>query len=283
MTEAVEVHQDNRRVYYHRHSAVVRVTHWVNVLCMTVLLLSGLQIFNAHPALYWGQISTFEDPALAMRAVRQGDGTARGVTEVFDTQFGTTGFLGLSAGEGGEMVPRGFPSWLTLPSYQDLATGRRWHFFFAWAFVINGLVYLLYTFFTGHWRQLVPTGGQFRGIGHSIREHIVLRFPKGEEAKVYNVLQKIAYFLVIFVVVPVLILAGLNMSPGMNAQFPWLLDLFGGRQSSRTIHFIAAFLILAFVFVHIALVLVSGVWNNMRSMVTGKYRIEEEEVRHAAE
>lgn len=283
MTEALRAGQHSRHMYYLRHSAVVRLTHWVNVLCMTVLLLSGLQIFNAHPALYWGQISTFEDPALAMRAVRQSDGTARGVTEVFDTQFDTTGFLGLSGGPGGDMVPRGFPTWLTLPSYQDLATGRRWHFFFAWAFVINGLVYLIHTALTGHWRQLVPTGGQFRGIGHAIGEHIFLRFPKGEEAKVYNVLQKIAYFLIIFVVVPVLVLAGLNMSPGMNAQFPWLLELFGGRQSSRTIHFIAALLILAFVVVHITLVLVSGVWNNMRSMVTGRYRIEEEEVRHAAE
>jgi thiosulfate reductase cytochrome b subunit len=269
-------------VLYHRHSGVVRITHWVNVLCMLVLLMTGLQIFNAHPALYWGNISTFDDPVFAARPERQPDGTIRGVTEIFDAKFDTTGTLGLSEVANGRLAARGFPSWATLPSYQDLAGGRRWHFFFAWAFVINGLIYLLYTAVTGHWRQLVPTGAQFRGIGRDIRDHVRLRFHKGEEAKVYNVLQKITYFLVIFVILPVLILAGLMMSPGLNAKFPWLLELFGGRQSARTIHFVTAALMLAFVFLHVALVLVSGVWNNMRSMVTGKYRIEED-ARHAAE
>jgi len=266
---------------YYRHSIVVRITHWVNVLCMLVLLMSGLQIFNAHPALYWGNISTFDDPVFATRAVRQPDGTGKGVTEVFDREFDTTGTLGLSQTQGG-LAARGFPSWSTIPGYQDLAGGRRWHFFFAWIFVINGLVYVLHAFATRHWRQLIPTGEQLRHVGQDIGAHVRLRFPTGEEAKVYNVLQKITYFLVIFVIIPVLILGGLMMSPALNAQFPWLLELFGGRQSARTIHFLMAALVLGFVFVHVALVLVSGVWNNMRSMVTGKYRIEEE-TRHAAE
>jgi thiosulfate reductase cytochrome b subunit len=271
------------RRYFYRHSTVVRVTHWVNVICMAVLLMSGLQIFNAHPALYWGNASNFDDPILVMGAVRAPDGAAKGVTEIFDRRFDTTGVFGLSEVAEGRYAQRGFPSWITLPGYQDLATGRRWHFFFAWLFVINGLVYLGYSLASGHWRQLVPTGAQLRHIGASIREHLLLRFPKGEEAKSYNVLQKLAYFGVVVVLVPVLILAGLTMSPGMNAAFPWLVDLFGGRQSARTVHFLAAALILGFVLVHVLMVLLSGVWNNVRSMITGKYRIDEVEKPHAAE
>jgi Ni/Fe-hydrogenase b-type cytochrome subunit len=263
------------KVYIRRHSVVVRVTHWVNLLCMVLLLMSGLQIFNAHPALYVGQKSTFADPILSMRAVRGDDGQVAGVTQIGNARFDTTGVLGLSQA-GDRWAARGFPSWATIPGYQDLATGRRWHFFFAWLFVINGLVYVGYTLTSGHWRQLVPSGAQIRHIGASIKEHLLLRFPKGEEAKTYNVLQKLAYFGVIFVAVPVLILAGLTMSPGIDAAFPWLTDMFGGRQSARTIHFICAALIVLFVIVHVAMVLVSGVFNNLRSMVTGRYRIDTE-------
>jgi thiosulfate reductase cytochrome b subunit len=270
------------RTYFYRHSIVVRVTHWVNVICMTVLLMSGLQIFNAHPSLYIGKKSTFDDPVLRMAAVRGQDGEPVGVTEILNHRFVTTGLFGLSKTDG-ELTARGFPSWITVPGYQDLATGRRWHFFFAWIFVINGIVYVAYSIASGHWRQLVPSGEQLRHIGASIREHLLLRFPKGEEAKSYNVLQKLAYFAVIVVLLPALVLAGLTMSPGMDAAFHWLLDLFGGRQTARTIHFIAAALILLFVFVHVFMVLISGVWNNLRSMVTGKYRIDETEEPHAAE
>ena len=268
---------------YVRHSAVVRVTHWVNVVCVLVLLMSGLQIFNAHPALYWGAVSTFDDPVLAMKAIQRGTGEKVGVTQVFDREFETTGVLGLSAGRRGEPQTRGFPSWATLPSYQDLALGRQLHFFFAWLFVINGLVYVAYSLASGHWRQLVPSGAQLRHFGGALREHLLLRFPKGEEAKSYNVLQKLAYFGLIGVVLPVLILAGLNMSPGLNAAFPWLVDVFGGRQSARTVHFLAATALLLFIVVHVGMVLVSGVWNNMRSMVTGRYRIQQTEKPHAAE
>ena len=274
-------HTAGPRLVY-RHSVVVRITHWVNALCMVFLLLSGLQIFNAHPALYWGSISTFDDPILAMRAEPSLFGAPRGITEIFDTRFDTTGVLGLSM-VSGRPVARGFPSWLTIPSYRDLATGRRWHFFFAWLFVLNGLVYVGSSLLSGHWRQLVPTGRQLRHVGRSTREHLLLRFPKGEDAKSYNVLQRLAYFGVVAIVVPVLILAGLTMSPAMNAAFPWLLDLFGGRQSARTIHFVAAVLIVGFVIIHILMVLLSGVFNNMRSMITGRYRIEPTENTDAAE
>ena len=101
-----------------------------------------------------------------------------------------------------------------------------------------------------------------------------MRFPKGDEAQRYNALQKFAYLGVVFLLLPTMVATGLTMSPGFDAVAPWLVDLFGGRQSARTIHFISATLIVAFVLVHVAMVLVSGVFNNLRSMVTGRYAIE---------
>ena len=263
-----------RRIFIYRHTVLTRVTHWINVLCILVLVMSGLQIFNAHPALYFGQKADFDNPALSMRAMLGADGRPIGITTVGGATFTTTGFLGLSTGANGEPRARGFPSWLTLPSYQDLATGRRWHFFFAWLFVINGLVYIIASVLNGHvWRDLLPTGRQLRQIGATIVEHIRLRFGHGEEARHYNVLQKLTYLAVIFLVLPLLILAGLTMSPGVDAAVPWLVPAFGGRQTARTIHFICASLIVLFVFVHVVMVLISGVWNNIRSMVTGRYAI----------
>ncbi len=258
-----------------RHSLAVRVTHWVNVLCLLVLLLSGLQIFNAHSALYFGDVSDPERAVLMIGVERKESGELAGVTEIGGASFETTGWLGLSPGLNGEPERRAFPTWLTLPSYRDLATGRRWHFFFAWVFVLNGLVYLAHSFLTRHvQRDLTPSSGELKTIGHSIAEHARFRFPKGEEAKRYNVLQKLAYLSIIFLVLPVTVLAGLTMSPALDAAYPFLLDLFGGRQSARTIHFIGATLIVLFVLVHVFMVLASGVWNNLRSMITGRYVIE---------
>ena len=259
----------------YRHTLPVRVTHWVNVLCLLVLLMSGLQIFNAHSRLYFGSRSDPEHAVLAIRAVQKDDGATAGLTTIGNVTFDTTGVLGLSKGADGELESRGFPSWITLPSYRDLATGRRWHFFFAWMFVLNGLAYLAYSAWSGHLRRdLFPTRPQLRNIGHDILEHLRLRFPKGEEAKRYNVLQKLAYLAVVLVLLPLVVLSGLTMSPGLDAAFPFLLDFFGGRQSARTIHFLCATGIVLFVIVHVGMVLVSGVWNNLRSMITGRYRIE---------
>ena len=272
---ATEINVRPRRVFIYRHTVLTRITHWINVLCILVLVMSGLQIFNAHPALYFGQKSDFDNPALSLRSATGPDGQPIGVTTIGGASFTTTGFLGLSTGADGEPRARGFPSWLTLPSYQDLATGRRWHFFFAWVFVINGLTYLLTGFLNGHvWRDLLPTDRQLREIGKTIVEHIRLRFGRGEEARRYNVLQKLTYLAVVFILLPLLILAGLAMSPGVDAAVPWLVPALGGRQTARSIHFICASLIVLFVFVHVVMVLVSGVWNNVRSMVTGRYAVE---------
>lgn len=264
-----------RRLIY-RHALVIRLTHWINVVCLAILLMSGLQIFNSHPALYFGNASDFDHPALAIGAEKSPDGAVIGVTRVFGHAFDTTGILGLSTGDG-EPSGRGFPAWITIPSYHDLATGRRWHFFFGWLFVLNGLAYLVYSLSSGHaWRDLLPSGGQLKHIGRSAVDHLRLRFPRGEEATRYNVLQKLSYLAVICVLLPALVLSGLTMSPGLDAAFPWLVELFGGRQSARTVHFIAAWLMVLFVLVHVLMVLLSGVLNNLRSMITGRYAVEAE-------
>ena len=109
-----------------------------------------------------------------------------------------------------------------------------------------------------------------------IWDHLRLKFPKGEEARRYNVLQKLAYLGVVIVLLPLMVLTGMTMSPSLDAIFPWLVDLFGGRQSARSIHFIVASLIVLFFFVHIVMVVLSGTWNNVRSMITGRYAIEVE-------
>ncbi|MBD9450121.1 cytochrome b/b6 domain-containing protein [Rhizobium sp. RHZ02] len=276
--ETADLGMTSGRRLIRRHSLTVRLSHWLNVLCMTVLLFSGLQIFNAHPALYWGQYGADSDPSfLSLEAVEEGD-SVRGVTRVGGLSFDTTGTLGVSDVDG-EPTARGFPAWITLPSYQDLATGRRWHFFFAWLFVVNGLIYLGYGLLTRHFRRdLLPTTDELAPahLAQEIVDHARLRFPRGEKARSYNALQKLTYLLVIFVALPLMIATGLTMSPGFDAFAPWLIDLFGGRQSARTLHFITASSLVAFVVVHVAMVLVSGVFNNMRSMITGRYAIQTE-------
>ena len=267
-----------RRVVY-RHTLLVRITHWINAVCFAILLMSGLQIFNAHPALYWGAQSSFDHPIVALTAQQRDDGAISGATILFGASFDTTGVLGASRDESGQLAPRGFPSWITIPSYQDLATGRRWHFFFAWLLVLNGVVYAANLLARRHIKDFLPSAGELRAIPTAIWEHLRLHFPKGDDALRYNVLQKLAYLSVI-IALPILILAGLTMSPAIDGAFPWLLGLFGGRQSARTVHFLMAFYLTGFVVVHIVMVLVSGFFNNMISMITGRYAIEEK--RHEA-
>ncbi len=260
--------------WFRRHSGLLRLTHWINVLCFTLLLMSGLQIFNAHPALYIGQQSDFAHPALALTA-RQSGRSLIGETTILGHAFDTTGLLGASM-EGGQMTPRGFPSWITVPSYQDLATGRRWHFFFAWLLVINGFVYLAWGLASRHFgRDLLPSWKELRHIGGDILDHLRLRFPRGEAAKRYNVLQQLAYLAVVFALFPLVILTGLTMSPGIDSAVPQLLALFGGRQTARLIQFAAASGLVAFVIVHLVMVVLSGLWNNLRSMITGWYDLGE--------
>lgn len=270
-SEPIVADADRPTVIY-RHSVAVRLTHWIGALCVAIMLMSGLQIFNAHPALYLGHASDFAHPIASIGTEQEGSREI-GVTRILGHSFDTTGVLGLSGPNDGD--ESAFPGWLTLPGYQDLATGRRWHFFFAWLLLFNGTFYLLSGLAGGHvWRDLIPSRRQLRRIGTSILDHARLRFPRGEKARRYNVLQRLSYLIILFVVMPLLILTGLTMSPGLDAAFPFLLEVFGGRQTARTIHFICAFCVVGFAVVHIAMVLLSGVWNNVRSMITGWYVIE---------
>ena len=272
-----------RSYRYERHALLVRITHWVSVVAFIVLLMSGLQIFNAHPNLYWGKSSYSGDPPLlSMMAKSAPNGERLGVTRVFGRDFETTGVFGLSRDSRGAWIERGFPSWLTLPGDRWLAMGRRWHFFFAWVFVINGLLYLAYSIASRHLtRDLVPGVKEWRTVGQSIKDHLRFRHPTGEAAKHYNVLQKITYLFVVFVLLPLVVLMGLAMSPWLNSLWPGWVDLVGGRQTARTLHFVAAWALVAFVLIHVFEVIISGVWNNLRSMITGVYRVRIEEPRDA--
>ena len=263
---------------FYRHRLPVRIGHWVNALCLAILLMSGLNIFNAHPALYLGNGADFEHPILSMNAMSDAAGNVtNGYTWVNGKPIETTGVLGASKDENGTLSSRGFPAWATLPGPGWLAMARQWHFAFAWLLVINALVFFLYGFFSGHFRRdLAPTKSDLRHLPHEIIEHAKLRFAHGEAARHYNALQKLAYVGVIFIAGPLIVLTGLTMSPTMDAAFPILPWIFGGRQTARTIHFLCAFSFLAFFIVHIAMVVLSGTWNNLRSMVTGWYAIRKE-------
>ena len=263
-----------RRIY--RHRLPVRLMHWINLICLVILLMSGLNIFNAHPALYWGKDSTFAAPWVSMKAEVSQSGPI-GVTQIGSLRFETTGVLGLSDVEG-QATARGFPSWATIPSVQWLSMGRNWHFFFAWIFVINGVAFVLYTVLGRHLkRDLIPTKAELGSIGSSIKNHLLLRHPKGEAARRYNVLQSLSYLIVIFVLLPLVVIAGLAMSPRLDAVFTGWVDLLGGRQSARTLHFLAAFGLVLFTLIHVFEVVVNGVWNEIRSMITGWYTLPAED------
>lgn len=268
-----------RRERIYRHALPTRIGHWVNVLCIFVLLFSGLQILNAHPRLYWGQFgANHETPWIAYETYRGTDGEPVGITRVGSLAFNTTGFLGASDFNG-HRVGRGLPAWLTFPNARDLATGRNYHFFFAWILVINGLIFLVISFASRHIQRdlsLRRDELKLKHIAADILAHVKLHIPRGEESKRYNTLQKIAYLSVIFGLVPLMVLTGLTMSPGVDAAFPALLDFFGGRQSARSIHFIVAMAIVAFVGIHLFEIFLVGAWNEIRSMITGWYEIKPE-------
>lgn len=263
----------SRRIVY-RHALPIRIMHWINVIALTLMFLSGLQIFNAHPRLYWGNRSDEGTAIFALGARQDAAGKMQGVMRVGKHEFTTTGVLGVSNGADGPQM-RGFPSWLTVPGPQWLAMGRRWHFFFAWVFVLNGLCFVGYALATRHLqRDLLPTGADWRGIGRSIVDHLRFKHPHGEEALRYNILQRLAYLTVIFVFGVGIVLMGLAMSPRMDAVLSPMVEAVGGRQSARTIHFIIAWGFVAFVLIHLFEVLITGVFNQLRGMITGYYAID---------
>jgi thiosulfate reductase cytochrome b subunit len=264
-----------RREVIHRHAWPVRLTHWVNALTIFIMVGSGLNIFNAHPRLYWGRAGdNFDKPFVALEAV-QTPGGMRGRTVIGPLKFDTTGVLGVSR-EDGAQTARAWPDWLTLPSYTDLADARHWHFFFAWILVANGALYLAWSLASRHvQRDLWPTATDLRAIPRSIIDHIKLRHPKGEAAKRYNVLQRVAYLGLVALVLG-MALTGLAMSPGFDAFAPWLVVVLGGRQTARTLHFLFAFAIVLFIAVHLIEVVLAGPINEVRSMITGRYTVPAE-------
>ncbi|MDV5824084.1 cytochrome b/b6 domain-containing protein [Sphingobium naphthae] len=224
-----------------RHRLSTRLWHWLNALLLYILFASGLGIFNAHPRLYWGHYGANFDRA----------------------------WLELER----------FGSWWTLPASYNLALSRHWHLAAAPIFAFALLAYMLWSLANRHVsRDLAFRKGELapRHVWQDIRDHARLRFPTGAAALRYNVLQKASYIGVIFVALPLVILTGLTMSPGMNAAWPWLVDLFGGRQSARSLHFIAAFALAAFFLVHILMVLLAGPLNEIRAMITGRYRVPQD-------
>jgi len=262
-----------RKLIY-RHTLWVRSWHWINALSLLVLLMSGLQIFNADPQLSWGMTTDFDHPLVQLDST--GDAPKlRGVTTVLGHPFDTTGVLGASKGADGKLEDRGFPAWATVPGLRDLGAGRHYHFLFAWIFVINGALFVAYTVKSRHLaRDLWPSIADLKAIPASIWEHIRLKHPEGEAAARYNVLQKLAYLTVLYGLLPLMLLTGLTMSPGMDAAFPGLLFVFGGRQSARTLHFLSASGIVIFFLIHIFEVFVSGFVNEMRSILTGYFALK---------
>ena len=256
-----------------RHRLATRITHWTWAVALFFLLLSGLQIFNAHPTLYVGEQSGFEfdNSILSIKAELDANDVPQGVTTVFGRRFETTGVLGAS-GPGDSPSYRAFPAWATLPSYQDLATGRVVHFFFAWFFVAAFLVWFVSSLISGHLRRdILPSAADIRALPKSIGDHLRFRFHHDGR---YNGLQKLSYAGILLVVFPLIVLTGLTMSPGMDAAWPFLTEVFGGRQTARTIHFLCMLLLVAFFLVHIFMVVAAGPLNEMRSIVTGWYRTD---------
>jgi Ni/Fe-hydrogenase b-type cytochrome subunit len=220
-----------------RHRLSTRLWHWVNAIAIFIMLMTGLTISNAHPRLYWGH-------------------------------------YGFSPASAWIELPR-WPGWMTIPSFYSLAIARNWHLAFAWVFAFGLAAYMIWSLFNGHFRRDVALSRWEVAPPHlwaDIRKHARFDFhdPHGR----YNPIQKITYSFVLFIFLPLLILTGLTLSPGMNAALPWLVDLFGGRQSARSIHFIMATAIGAFIVIHVLLVLLAGPVNEMRSMITGWFRID---------
>lgn len=224
-----------------RHRLSTRIWHWVNAISVFIMGMSGLMILNAHPRLYWGQYGANPDKAWLE-------------------------------------VPE-IPGWATIPSYYSPADARVWHLAFAWVLATGLAFYLIRSLWNRHvQRDLHITAKEWAPthLWHDIKQHAALRFPTGEAALRYNVLQKLAYCGVLFGLLPLVIATGLAMSPAMDAAWHWLPELFGGRQSARSLHFLAFAGLALFFVVHIAMVVLAGPVNEVRSMITGWYRLPQE-------
>jgi len=222
-----------------RHSAIVRLTHWLTTLAFLALLLSGGEIVLSHPRFYWGETGNVN----------------------------THPWLNLHLPSSRDTVPTGYG--YVLPDQNGWS--RYLHFQAAWVAVATGLLYLLWGLFTGHFRRnLVPSRSDLNGIKESIFQRLRLARPSKDDAWSYNVLQRLTYLLVIFVLFPLMIWSGLAMSFGFDAAFPLAVKLIGGHQTARSLHFLVTILLVVFLFVHVVMVVVSGFRQRMSAMITGR-------------
>jgi thiosulfate reductase cytochrome b subunit len=265
-----------RQVDY-RHPLPVRVWHWVNAAAVVVLLLTGLLIFDIHPHLYWGETGQEGEGSFLSLSGEHLEGTPPETQlQIGHLRWSTTGLLGsvIDDGFGGKYL-------LVAAAPEDWQFGatRGWHFAFAWFLGLSLPLYGAYLLASGRLnRVLLPTRGDLkpRRMLYDLWQHARLKRARGESSRHYNLLQKISYLVVLFVLIPAMVLSGLSMSNTVTATFPGLATLFGGHQSARSVHFMVAMLLLAFVFVHVFQVFVAGFVNMMRSMITGRFVVERE-------
>jgi thiosulfate reductase cytochrome b subunit len=230
-----------------RHTALVRITHWVTAACFFALLLSGVELVISHPRFYWGEVGNVLTPPLFQLPIPSSRAS----------------------------VPTGYG--YVLPDQNWWS--RDLHFEGAWALVIAGLLYAVAGLFTGHFRKhLFPAVSDLTwgALSKVAARHLRFARPDEAEAWSYNVLQRLAYLLVIFIVFPLMILTGLAMSPAITAVFPATVALFGGQQSARTIHFFGSLFMVIFLFVHVVMVFRAGFVTRTRAMFTGRAAAPEE-------
>jgi thiosulfate reductase cytochrome b subunit len=259
----------------YRHSVITRLTHWVGALAFFILVLSGLQIFNAAPHL---EAADKSDPAkrvLEIGADEQG-GKPAGYVDLLGWKIPTTHVLGYTSdGMGGE-TERAFPGWVTLPGYQSLADGRHWHLFFGWFLVGAGLIYIIGSVARKDFGLLILRPSDVPKLIPMQLYYLRLRKEPPHYGK-YNPLQKLAYTIVLFVFSPLIVISGLALSPGVDSWMPWLTWALGGRQFARLWHFVLTMALTGFLATHLILVFSTGFFNNMRSMITGWYKLGKHE------
>jgi thiosulfate reductase cytochrome b subunit len=230
-----------------RHSALVRITHWITTLCFLALLVTGVEIVISHPRFYWGETGNVHTPPLFKLPIPASRST----------------------------VPTGYG--YVLPDQNGWS--RYLHFQAAWVAVLTGLLYVIFSLFSGHLRRdLLPGGADLSWRAFSTAIANQLRFKRSgeEEAWSYNLLQRLTYLFVIFVLFPLVIWTGLAMSPAIASVFPATVSVLGGQQSARTIHFFVSVFLLLFLLVHIMMVCLAGLRNRMRAMITGQVRHKKE-------
>jgi thiosulfate reductase cytochrome b subunit len=230
-----------------RHAAVVRVTHWLTFVCFAALLVTGAEIVISHPRFYWGETGNVNTrPLFTLHIPSSRDTVPTGYGYVMPDQNGWSRYL---------------------------------HFQTAWALVLTGLVYAIFGLWTGHFRRnLAPAPGQrsWRAVRERTLRYLRRKPPDAAEAFSYNVLQRGAYLIVIFVLFPLVIWTGLALSPSFDSAFPAAVNVLGGRQSARTLHFFVSVALVVFLVVHVAMIAISGFWSRTRAMITGRMASHEE-------